>query len=31
MADDQMPATPIAKKYAWVQDRFGISWQLIVS
>jgi predicted 3-demethylubiquinone-9 3-methyltransferase (glyoxalase superfamily) len=26
-----LDAYPFAKKYAWVQDRFGVSWQLVLS
>jgi len=24
-----LDAYPFAKRYAWVNDRFGVSWQLI--
>jgi predicted 3-demethylubiquinone-9 3-methyltransferase (glyoxalase superfamily) len=26
-----LDAYPFAKKYAWVQDRFGVSWQLMLA
>jgi predicted 3-demethylubiquinone-9 3-methyltransferase (glyoxalase superfamily) len=26
----ELDAYPFARKYAWVQDRFGVSWQLVL-
>ena len=27
----ELGSYPFATKYAWVQDRFGVSWQLILA